>query len=152
MSANRKRKIYDKGRVFNSEWCPKYLVVPHNQGVVCLVCQNTIEVMKEYNAKRHHTTTKHCSQFDEILGQSPVDKIEHLSTSIKKQQGVFTGYKKDSELVAMVSIKSCESMAKKESLSVEGEFIKHCLAIFTENAWPGKKHLVEQTSFSRFTV
>ena len=30
---------YDKGRVFNSERCSKYLLVPHNQGVVC---HNTI--------------------------------------------------------------------------------------------------------------
>ena len=30
---------YDEGRVFNSERCSKYLLVPHNQGVVC---QNTI--------------------------------------------------------------------------------------------------------------
>ena len=33
---------YDEGRVFNSERCSKYLLVPHNQGVVCLVCHNTI--------------------------------------------------------------------------------------------------------------
>ena len=31
--------LYDEGRVFNSERCSKYLLVPHNQGVVC---QNTI--------------------------------------------------------------------------------------------------------------
>ena len=30
---------YDEGRVFNSERCSKYLLVPHNQGVVC---HNTI--------------------------------------------------------------------------------------------------------------
>ena len=30
---------YDDGRVFNSERCSKYLLVPHNQGVVC---HNTI--------------------------------------------------------------------------------------------------------------
>ena len=30
---------YDEGRVFNSEQCSKYLLVPHNQGVVC---HNTI--------------------------------------------------------------------------------------------------------------
>ena len=31
--------LYDEGRVFNSERCSKYLLVPHNQGVVC---HNTI--------------------------------------------------------------------------------------------------------------
>ena len=31
MSAAKKRKIDDEGRVFNSEWCTKYLVAPHNK-------------------------------------------------------------------------------------------------------------------------
>ena len=31
--------LYDEGRVFNSERCSKYLLVPHNEGVVC---HNTI--------------------------------------------------------------------------------------------------------------
>ena len=68
--------------VFNSERCPKYLVVSHNQGVDC---QNTIAVMKKYNVKRHYTT-KHSSQFEEILGQAQVDKIEHLKKSIKNSK------------------------------------------------------------------
>ena len=67
MSAAKKQKIDDKGRVFNSEWCTKYFVVPHNQGAVCLVCQSTIAVIKEYNVKRH-CTSKHSSQFDKIVG------------------------------------------------------------------------------------
>ena len=49
MSAAKKKNTDDGGRVFNSEWCSKYHVVPHNQGVVCLLCQNRIAVMKEYN-------------------------------------------------------------------------------------------------------
>ena len=81
-SVAKKCKIDDEGRALHSEWCPKYLVVPHNQGVVCLVCQNTIALMKEYDVKRHYTS-KHSSQFDEILGQAWVDKIEHLKNVIK---------------------------------------------------------------------
>ena len=76
MSAAKKKKIDDEGRVLSSEWCSKYLVVPHNHGVVCLVCQNTITVMKEYNVTLHYTT-KHSSQFDEILGQARVVKTEN---------------------------------------------------------------------------
>ena len=60
------QKIDDEGRVFNSERCSKYLVVPRNQGVVSLVCQNMTVVVKEYNVKHHHTTP---TKFDEIPGQ-----------------------------------------------------------------------------------
>ena len=71
-----RRKIDDEGRAYISVWCSKYLVIPHNQGVVCSISQNTIAVMKEYNVKRYYAT-KHSSQYDEFLGQARVDKIKH---------------------------------------------------------------------------
>ena len=76
MSAAKKQIIDDEGRISNNEWCSRYLVVQHKQGVVCLVCQNTIAVMKEYNVKRHYTSTP------PRLMKFSVDKIEHLKRSI----------------------------------------------------------------------
>ena len=43
-------------------------------------------------------------------------------------------------------------MVEKGKPFSDREFIKTCLTIFTEYACPEKKHLVEQTSLSRFTV
>ena len=54
MSTAKKQTIDDDGRVFNSKWCSKYLVVPHNKGIVCLTRQYMIAVMNEYNVKRHY--------------------------------------------------------------------------------------------------
>ena len=85
MSAAKKPKTDDEGRVFNNKWCSKYLVVPHSQGDVCLVSYNTTEVMKKYNGKRHYTT-EHSSQIDDILGQTRVDKIEHQKNVLRKHQ------------------------------------------------------------------
>jgi len=81
-----------------------------------------------------------------------VNKIEHLKKSIEKQQGVFTTYKKNSELVTELSFKLCECMAEKGKPFSDVEFIKNFLTIFTEYACPEKKYLVEQTSLSRITV
>ena len=81
-----------------------------------------------------------------------MDKIEHLKKSIEKQQGVFTTYKKNPELVTKLSFKLCECLAEKGKPFSDREFIKDCLTIFTEYACPEKKHLVDQTSLSRFTV
>ena len=74
-----------------------------------------------------------------------MDKIEHLKKSIKKQ-GVFTTYKKDSELVTKLSLKFCECMADEGKPFGERAFIKNCLKIFIEFACLEKKHLAEQTS------
>ena len=64
----------------------------------------------------------------------------------------FSSYRKDSELATRLSFKLCESMAENGKPFSDGEIIKNCLTIFTEYACPEKKHLVEQTSLSRFTV
>ena len=80
-----------------------------------------------------------------------MNKIEHLKKSIEKQ-GVFTTYKKNSELVTELSFKLCECMAEKGKPFSDVEFIKNFLTIFTEYACPEKKYLVEQTSLSRITV
>ncbi|CAM1308827.1 Uncharacterised protein r2_g1895 [Pycnogonum litorale] len=151
MSAAKKRKIDDEGRIFNNDWSNKYFVVQHNQCAVCVICQTTIAVMKEYNIKRHYTT-KHSTIYDTLVGQARVDKLEQMTKSIKKQQGVFTYHKKDSELVTKLSFKICESIAEKQKSFSDGEFIKSCLGIFTDFTCPEKKHLLQQTSLSRFTV
>ena len=75
MSAANYRKIDDEGRVFNTEWCSKYLVVPYKQDVVCPVCQSAIAFMNEYNGKRHYRT-KHSSKLEPFhVSCSQEDKI-----------------------------------------------------------------------------
>ena len=88
MWESRNKIFYDDGRVFNSEWCSKNLVVPHSQGVVCLVSQYMIAVMKEYNVKRHYST-EHSSSLMTFLVWHEWTKTEHKKKSSKKQQGVL---------------------------------------------------------------
>ena len=151
MSTSKKRKVDYERRKFNNKWCVKYFIVQHNQDVVCLICQSTIAVMKEYNIKRHYCT-KHSASYDSIVGQSRVDKMQQLKKSLSKQQEVFHGYKKDNELVTKMSFKIDEAIAEKGKPYSDGEFIKNCLEILIENVSPEKKNLVEQISLSRFTV
>ena len=94
-------------------------------------------MIKEYNIK-HHYTTKHSSQFDKIVGQARVDKIERLKKSIKKQ-GVFTTYKKDEEMVTKLSFKLCECMAEKGKPFSDEEFIKKLFDNIHRICMPGEK-------------
>ena len=140
MSTAKKRKIDCEARVFNSEWCTKYFVIPHNLCVICLVCQNTTAVFKEYNINRHYTT-KHSFQFNKIVGQARIDKIEQMKNSFMKQHSVFYHIQKNSELVTKLSFKFCECMPEKGKSFTDGEFIKNCLTMFTEYACHEYKHL-----------
>uniref|UniRef100_A0A0L8G6W5 SPIN-DOC-like zinc-finger domain-containing protein n=1 Tax=Octopus bimaculoides TaxID=37653 RepID=A0A0L8G6W5_OCTBM len=78
MSAAKEWKIDDEGRIFNNKWSNKHLVVQLNKGVVCVICQTTIAIMKEYNIK-HHNTMKHSTIHDILVGQARVDKLEQMS-------------------------------------------------------------------------
>ena len=54
--SKRKRKIADERRVFNEEWTSKYFFTDTENKAVCLLCQEMIAVLKEFNLKRHHET------------------------------------------------------------------------------------------------
>ncbi|XP_067940662.1 general transcription factor II-I repeat domain-containing protein 2-like [Watersipora subatra] len=85
-------------------------VYPKNQfpsKELCPLCRNPKEMWNpetEYNIKRHYRSI-HSAMHDTSLGQARLDKLEQMTLAIKKQQGVFTSYKKDSELVTDLSFK-----------------------------------------------
>ncbi|XP_067939789.1 general transcription factor II-I repeat domain-containing protein 2A-like [Watersipora subatra] len=122
MSATEKRKVDVEGKVFNKDWSSKYFVVEPNKGVICVICQATIAVLKEYNIKRHYTSI-HSASYDTLLAQYRLDKLEQMTAAIKKQQGMFTSYKKESELVTKLGFKVCELLAEKEKPLSDGEFL-----------------------------
>ena len=148
---SKKRKINDEGRLFNDEWLVKYFVTQQNTNAICLICQNKIACLKEFNIKRHNNSL-HLKQYDEILGQLRVDKANKLKRSLQGQQKMISVYKDDSQITTELSYKISEVIAEKGKAFGDGEFVKHCLMIFAERACPEKKYLIEQTSLSRFTV
>ena len=82
---SKKRKINDEGRLFNDEWFVKYFVTQQNTNAICLICQNKMACLKEFNIKRHYNS-RHSKQYDEILGQLRVDKANKLKGSLQGQQ------------------------------------------------------------------
>ena len=116
-----------------------------------MICHRNIACLIEYNIKRHYNS-QHSKNYDEILGQLRVDKANKLKKSMQVQQKMMLTYKDDSELASIQSFKLSEAIAEKGKALSDGEFIKHCLFIFSELACPEKKYLIEQTSLSRYTV
>lgn len=52
----KKRKIADEKRVFQEKWEDLYFVTEVHDTILCLICQQTIAVVKEYNIRRHYET------------------------------------------------------------------------------------------------
>ena len=103
--------------------------------------------MKEYNIKRHYCT-KHSASYNSIVGQLQVHKMQQLKKSLSKQQEVFYGNKKETELDAKLSFKISEAISEKAMPYSDNEFSKNCLKIFIENVSPDWKYLVEQICLS----
>ena len=55
---------------------------------VCLVCQETVAVFKEYNLRRHYDFS-HKGKYDSLQGQIRADKLSKLKIGLLAQQNIF---------------------------------------------------------------
>ena len=63
----------------------QYLFIKNNVKPLCLICQETISVVKEYNLKRHYKS-RHEVKYDNIRSQQHEGKIKQLTNSVRRQQ------------------------------------------------------------------
>ena len=56
MSGGKKRKVDKECRVFQDSWTFKYLFTQVGDKPVCLVCNETVSVFKDFNLRRHFET------------------------------------------------------------------------------------------------
>lgn len=117
--SSKKRKIADECRVFQEKWTELYCFVNIKNKPVCLICNETVSVMKEYNLKRHYDA-KHASKMDSIQGQFRIDKVRDLKKKLENQQSSFTRQSADSKLCVKVSYIISEQIAKKSKPFTDG--------------------------------
>ncbi|KAL3890218.1 hypothetical protein ACJMK2_002509 [Sinanodonta woodiana] len=68
MAEKRRRKIYDEYRQFQEEWSLKYFFIKSGEKALCVICNETVAVMKEYNLRRHHQS-KHQEKYVQMEGK-----------------------------------------------------------------------------------
>ena len=85
--AGKRRKVDDEGRTFQSAWMEKYFFVEHYSKHVCLICQTSIAVMKEFIVKRHYETCH--SKYKEYVGERRKLKIKNLKSGFEQQTNFF---------------------------------------------------------------
>ncbi|XP_068118251.1 general transcription factor II-I repeat domain-containing protein 2-like [Hyperolius riggenbachi] len=88
MSGSRKRKVDSECRVFNKEWTAKYFFVESRSMAVCLICQETVAVFKEYNLS-HHYNTKHGNYASKQTSQQREAIALRLAAKLHAQQSIF---------------------------------------------------------------
>ncbi|XP_077297264.1 uncharacterized protein LOC143918990 [Arctopsyche grandis] len=79
-----KRKIDRERRTFKERWTVDYFFINKYGNPFCLICRESLSVLKEYNVRRHYET-KHKEKFDSFNGSLRLSKICELITSLTIQ-------------------------------------------------------------------
>lgn len=149
--SGKKRKIENEGRVFNEEWTHKYFFTYSEQKAVCLLCQDTVGVLKEYNLRRHYQT-KHgdfgCNLAD---GERRKKALEYVS-KLDKQQSLFKKHSSNQDTALEASFKVSYLISKQNRPFSDGEFVKQCMVDCVTIMCPEMKNKFENISLSRRTV
>ena len=150
-TSKRKRKIVDERRVFNKEWTGKYFFTDTENKAVCLLCQETIAVLKEFNLKRHHET-KHKNFGCNLSEEERKLKAEKCVEKLKKQQTLFMKQSALQNSATEASLMVAYNLAKRNKPFSDGDFIKQCMVECASVMCPNEKSKFESISLSRRTV
>ena len=100
----KKHKIEDENRQFKEECTTKYFMQHFNGAAICLICHESVKVMKDFNCKRHYET-KYASAFDDLKGIARNNKLEQLKNGLSAQQTFFARKCKENKCFARASCK-----------------------------------------------
>lgn len=152
MASNRKRKVDAECRSFKDEWTQKYFFILFKDKPLCLICNETVSVVKEFNIQRHFKT-KHGSSMYASLSEEDIQfQIESLSKQLRSQQNLFKQQDATAANATKASYMIAHKIAKSNKTFGEGEFVKDCLQVAADVLCPDKKKLFESISLSRRTI
>ena len=151
MATKRKRTVTEENRKFNDEWRGKYLFTSVNNRAVCLICQNSIAQIKEYNIKRHFEKN-HCGKYGKYTIEERKQLSDKLARGLQAQQQVLTKTSTTDFDNTAVSFKIARILSKHQKPFSDGEIVKECLMAFAESKCPQVAKSVSDLSLSRRTV
>ena len=121
-SAAEKQKIADERRVFQEKWEELYFVTAVRDTTQCLICQQKIAVMKEYNMHRHYKTM-HQDKYDAYKGKVREEKVKQLKAAFCKQRSFFANINQSNKDSVRASFVISEMIAKSSQPFTKGLFI-----------------------------
>ena len=137
--------------MFNKEWTTKYFFTEFRSTAVCLICQETVAVFKEYNISRHFAT-KHANYASKQSTQERAATAERLTANLQTQQSFFQRQTAIQKSSTEASFLLAFKLAKASKPFSEGEFLKECMIETAGLLCPESKAKFEKVSLSRRTV
>ncbi|KAL3854537.1 hypothetical protein ACJMK2_013802 [Sinanodonta woodiana] len=147
----KKRRVTEELRSFQDIWTMIYFFVEFKTKPICLICNNSVSVMKEYNIKWHYEA-KHANKFDKYKGQFQQVQVNDLKRNLSAQRQIFTRADQDSTCYVKASYAVAMILAKTLKPYSDGEIVKECLEHVVEILCPEKKKDFSQISLSCQTI
>ena len=150
--STKKRKVDSECRVFKDEWTWKYFFTVVKDKPVCLICNETVAVFKEYNISRHFTSRHHNFNYESMPEYERKQKAEDLCKKLSSQQNCFKKINSSQKAATHAGYIVAYNIAKSNKALSDGEFVKHCMLQVCDVLCPDKKKDFETISLSRKTV
>lgn len=151
MAEKKRRSVTDEKRVFQEKWENMYFVSEIKGRILCLICQKTISVPKDYNVRRHYETL-HREMYETITGKARDEKIKQLKAGFKQMRAMFENINKTSEDCVRVSYMISHKIASSSRPFTDGQFVKDCMLNASQILCNDKKKIFEGISLSANTV
>ena len=120
-SSLKKRKIDSECRKFQKRWENEHFFIEYQGQCVCLICQETVAVKKEYNLRRHYQA-KHLA-YESYTGAEREQRVKLLASNLEAQHNFFRSNIGKCDVIA--------AMPLHQTCDVEFEFdsTDYCLSV-----------------------
>lgn len=142
MACSKKRKVDSENRAFNQEWTDSYMfILPTGSSKpVCLICSETVAIIKSGNVKRHYET-KHKS-FDQtypLKSALRAQKINDLKAQYDRSSRILTHSFTAQQRANECSLKVAWILGKHKKPFTDGGVVKECMSAVAETLFEGKQ-------------
>lgn len=153
LKETKKRKIEEEKRIFQKRWTLDYFFIENSdKRLLCLICNESVSVTKEYNVKRHYETKHSEGVYGKLDGSNRELKVKQLQEQLKSQRFMFQKMRSDNEKELRSSFLIAQRIAQRMKPYSDGDFVKQCLIDVAEEMCPKMVSEFEKISLSRRTI
>ena len=149
----RKKKVEEEMQKFNKKWTSKYFFIENaDSRPLCLICNQNVNVNKEYNIKRHYDSKHADGVYGKLKGRDIELKVKQLNEQLKSQRFMFQKMHIDYEKTVRCSFLIARRIAQIMKPYSKSDFVKKCLTDVAEEMCPKMVQEFEKISLSRWTI
>ena len=142
MACSKRRKVDSENRAFNEEWTESYMFIlpPGSSKPVCLICSETVAIIKSGNVKRHYET-KHRAfeQQYPLKSELRAQQISKLRAQYDRSTRIITHSFTAQQRANECSLRVAWILGQHKKPFTDGEVLKKCMGAVAETYLEGKQ-------------